>query len=62
MVMMLHRFLEYGEYKGNLYGTSIESVREVLNRGKICVIDIDPNVNTTGTVAEKKKLSQNVVS
>ncbi|XP_053273266.1 MAGUK p55 subfamily member 4 [Pleuronectes platessa] len=38
-----NRFLEYGEYKGNLYGTSIESVRDVLNRGKICVIDIEPN-------------------
>lgn len=38
------RFLEYGEYKGNLYGTSVESVREVLNSGKICVIDIEPNV------------------
>ncbi|TDG96391.1 hypothetical protein EPR50_G00241320 [Perca flavescens] len=38
-----NRFLEYGEYKGNLYGTSIASVREVLNSGKICVIDIEPN-------------------
>uniref|UniRef100_A0A3B4UFC8 MAGUK p55 scaffold protein 4 n=1 Tax=Seriola dumerili TaxID=41447 RepID=A0A3B4UFC8_SERDU len=38
-----NRFLEYGEYKGNLYGTSIESVKEVLNSGKICVIDIEPN-------------------
>nr|XP_020456280.1 MAGUK p55 subfamily member 4 isoform X2 [Monopterus albus] len=38
-----NRFLEYGEHKGNLYGTSIESVREVLNSGKICVIDIEPN-------------------
>ncbi|KAM6958075.1 MAGUK p55 subfamily member 4-like isoform 2-T3 [Tautogolabrus adspersus] len=38
-----NRFLEYGEYKGNLYGTSIESAREVLNSGKICVVDIEPN-------------------
>ncbi|XP_072235615.1 MAGUK p55 subfamily member 4 [Leuresthes tenuis] len=38
-----NRFLEYGEYKGNLYGTSIESARDVLNSGKICVIDIEPN-------------------
>ncbi|XP_069377263.1 MAGUK p55 subfamily member 4-like [Paralichthys olivaceus] len=38
-----NRFLEYGEYKGNLYGTSIESVKEVLNSGKICIIDIEPN-------------------
>uniref|UniRef100_A0A7N8XMD0 Membrane protein, palmitoylated 4b (MAGUK p55 subfamily member 4) n=1 Tax=Mastacembelus armatus TaxID=205130 RepID=A0A7N8XMD0_9TELE len=38
-----NRFLEYGEHKGNLYGTSIESVNDVLNSGKICVIDIEPN-------------------
>ncbi|KAM9835755.1 MAGUK p55 subfamily member 4 [Aulostomus maculatus] len=38
-----NRFLEYGEHKGNHYGTSVESVREVLSNGKICVIDIEPN-------------------
>ncbi|XP_029304957.1 MAGUK p55 subfamily member 4 [Cottoperca gobio] len=38
-----NRFLEYGEYKGSLYGTSVESVRDVLNSGKICVMDIEPN-------------------
>ncbi|XP_015232890.1 PREDICTED: MAGUK p55 subfamily member 4 [Cyprinodon variegatus] len=38
-----NRFLEFGEYKGNLYGTSIDAVKEVLNSGKICVIDIDAN-------------------
>ncbi|XP_036946533.1 MAGUK p55 subfamily member 4 [Acanthopagrus latus] len=42
-MMYNNRFLEYGENKGNLYGTSIESVKEVLNSGKICVIDIEPN-------------------
>uniref|UniRef100_A0A668SDF7 Uncharacterized protein n=1 Tax=Oreochromis aureus TaxID=47969 RepID=A0A668SDF7_OREAU len=42
--MVYHnRFLEYGEHKGNMYGTSIESAKEVLNNGKICVIDIEPN-------------------
>ncbi|KAI4794420.1 hypothetical protein KUCAC02_032073 [Chaenocephalus aceratus] len=29
--------------QGSLYGTSVESVREVLNSGKICVMDIEPN-------------------
>ncbi|XP_068165026.1 MAGUK p55 subfamily member 4 isoform X2 [Antennarius striatus] len=42
-MMYNNRFVEYGEYKGNLYGTSIDSVRDVLNSGKICVIDIQPN-------------------
>ncbi|XP_024866884.1 MAGUK p55 subfamily member 4 isoform X2 [Kryptolebias marmoratus] len=38
-----NRFLEYGEYKGHLYGTSVDAVKEVLNSGKICVVDIEPN-------------------
>ncbi|XP_058469660.1 MAGUK p55 subfamily member 4-like [Solea solea] len=38
-----NRFLQYGEYKGNQYGTSISSVKDVLNSGKICVVDIEPN-------------------
>ncbi|NXR17918.1 MPP4 protein, partial [Cinclus mexicanus] len=37
-----HRMLEYGEYKGYLYGTSIDAVRAVLEAGKICVIDLEP--------------------
>ncbi|XP_065606984.1 MAGUK p55 subfamily member 4 [Cyrtonyx montezumae] len=37
-----HRMLEYGEYKGYLYGTSIDAVRAVLDEGKICVIDLEP--------------------
>ncbi|NWY11238.1 MPP4 protein, partial [Aphelocoma coerulescens] len=37
-----HRMLEYGEYKGYLYGTSIDAVRTVLDAGKICVIDLEP--------------------
>ncbi|XP_044525336.1 MAGUK p55 subfamily member 4 [Gracilinanus agilis] len=37
-----HRMLEYGEYKGNLYGTSVDAVRKVLNEGKVCVMDLEP--------------------
>ncbi|XP_077175273.1 MAGUK p55 subfamily member 4 isoform X2 [Paroedura picta] len=37
-----HRMLEYGEYKGNLYGTSTDAVRAVHDEGKICVIDLEP--------------------
>ncbi|NXL84720.1 MPP4 protein, partial [Alectura lathami] len=37
-----HRMLEYGEYKGYLYGTSVDAVRAVLDEGKICVIDLEP--------------------
>ncbi|XP_034061200.1 MAGUK p55 subfamily member 4 isoform X1 [Gymnodraco acuticeps] len=49
-----NRFLEYGEYKGSLYGTSVESVREVLNSGKICVMDIEPNAIPAVRIHELK--------
>ncbi|XP_042730688.1 MAGUK p55 subfamily member 4 [Lagopus leucura] len=38
-----HRMLEYGEYKGYMYGTSVDAVRTVLDEGKICVIDLEPH-------------------
>ncbi|XP_042116254.1 MAGUK p55 subfamily member 4 [Peromyscus maniculatus bairdii] len=41
-LMYGHRMLEYGEYKGHLYGTSVNAVHAVLDEGKICVIDLEP--------------------
>ncbi|XP_052377787.1 MAGUK p55 subfamily member 4 [Oncorhynchus keta] len=38
-----HRFLEYGEYKGHLYGTSIDAVKDVIDSGRMCVIDTEPH-------------------
>uniref|UniRef100_A0A671KB18 Membrane palmitoylated protein 4 n=1 Tax=Sinocyclocheilus anshuiensis TaxID=1608454 RepID=A0A671KB18_9TELE len=37
-----HRFIEFGELRGHLYGTSVDAVKDVLASGKICVIDIEP--------------------
>ncbi|KAM4836170.1 MAGUK p55 subfamily member 4 [Thomomys bottae] len=37
-----HRMLEYGEYKGHLYGTSVDAVQAVLDKGKICLMDLEP--------------------
>ncbi|XP_016304670.1 MAGUK p55 subfamily member 4 isoform X2 [Sinocyclocheilus anshuiensis] len=36
------RFIEFGELRGHLYGTSVDAVKDVLASGKICVIDIEP--------------------
>lgn len=33
------RFIEYGEYKGNLYGTSSESVSSLVNAGYVCLLN-----------------------
>lgn len=36
------KFIEHGEYKGNLYGTSIEAVRTIVNSGCVCVMNPHP--------------------
>ncbi|XP_075407028.1 MAGUK p55 subfamily member 7 [Tenrec ecaudatus] len=38
-----NKFIEYGEYKNNYYGTSIDSVRSVLARNKVCLLDVQPH-------------------
>lgn len=38
------RFLEHGEYDGNLYGTKIESIHEVVATGRTCILDVNPQV------------------
>lgn len=36
-----NEFLETATFSGNMYGTSIQSVRNVQQHGKVCVLDID---------------------
>ncbi|ESO10057.1 hypothetical protein HELRODRAFT_73143 [Helobdella robusta] len=36
-------FVEAGEYNNHLYGTSIQSIREVAERGKHCLLDVSGN-------------------
>lgn len=36
------RYLEHGEYDGNLYGTKIDSIHEVVDAGRTCILDVNP--------------------
>lgn len=38
------RYLEHGEYDGNLYGTKIDSIHEVAEAGRLCILDVHPQV------------------
>ena len=38
-----HKFIEAGQYNGNLYGTSVSSVKEVAEKGKHCILDVSGN-------------------
>ncbi|XP_035774224.1 MAGUK p55 subfamily member 6-like isoform X2 [Anopheles albimanus] len=37
-----NKFLEFGEHHGNLYGTHLDSIRDVIRQGKMCVLDCSP--------------------
>uniref|UniRef100_A0A4W6E825 MAGUK p55 scaffold protein 3 n=1 Tax=Lates calcarifer TaxID=8187 RepID=A0A4W6E825_LATCA len=39
------KFIEYGEYKDNLYGTSLESIHRILQQNKVCLVDVQPEVS-----------------
>uniref|UniRef100_A0A671TBF9 Disks large homolog 1 n=1 Tax=Sinocyclocheilus anshuiensis TaxID=1608454 RepID=A0A671TBF9_9TELE len=38
-----HKFIEAGQYNNHLYGTSVQSVREVAEKGKHCILDVSGN-------------------
>ena len=40
----MHTYLEYGSYDGDLYGTKLDTIRQIHAEGLIAVIDIEPQV------------------
>ncbi|XP_047465205.1 MAGUK p55 subfamily member 3-like isoform X4 [Mugil cephalus] len=48
------KFIEYGEYKENLYGTSLESIHRTLEQNKLCLVDVQPEALKTLRNAEFK--------
>jgi len=38
-----HLFIEAGQYNENLYGTSVQSVKDVAAQGKHCILDVSAN-------------------
>ncbi|XP_060949808.1 MAGUK p55 subfamily member 7 [Limanda limanda] len=39
-----NKFIEFGEYRGNYYGTSLDSIRSVLSKNKVCLLDVQPHM------------------
>ena len=40
------KFVEHGEYEGHYYGTSLDSIKEVIDVGKVCVVNLHCQVNS----------------
>lgn len=37
-------FIEHAQFSGNHYGTSIQAVRDVAEKGQVCILDIEMEV------------------
>ncbi|KAJ2039199.1 guanylate kinase [Coemansia sp. S16] len=37
----LKKFIEHAEFSGNMYGTTVQAVKDVADSGRICILDID---------------------
>uniref|UniRef100_T1JKI1 MAGUK p55 subfamily member 6 n=1 Tax=Strigamia maritima TaxID=126957 RepID=T1JKI1_STRMM len=37
-----NKYLEFGTYNGYLYGTKLDSIRNVIRSGKMCILDCNP--------------------
>ncbi len=46
--IMSNQFVEYGEQGGHYYGLSINTVRSIINQGKIGIMTIVPRVSNMG--------------
>jgi MAGUK p55 subfamily protein 5 len=40
-----NRFIEHGEFEKNLYGTSRDAIKKVIDNGRICVLNLYPQVS-----------------
>uniref|UniRef100_A0A4W5N594 MAGUK p55 scaffold protein 3 n=1 Tax=Hucho hucho TaxID=62062 RepID=A0A4W5N594_9TELE len=49
-----NKFIEHGEYRENQYGTSIEAIRSVQAKNKMCLVDVQPEALKTLRTSEFK--------
>lgn len=40
-----NQFLEYGEHNGHLYGSKLDTIRDIIRQGKMCILDCSPAVS-----------------
>ena len=43
--IMRHKFIEFGKHQQHLYGIKADSVVDVIESGKMCIMDVHPQVH-----------------
>jgi len=40
-----NRFVEYGQFDGQYYGTRFDTIQQCIREAKMCILDISPQVS-----------------
>lgn len=56
------RYLEHGEYDGNLYGIKIDAIHEVVEAGRVCILDANPEVEARTSYCSVMVVEGNIIS
>lgn len=56
------KFVEHGEYDGHYYGTSLDSIKEVIDSGKVCVVNLHCQVNNMATCSMTRNIEKKSIS
>ena len=50
-----HKFIEFGKHQNHYYGIKVESVLDVINSGKMCILDVHPQVHWRERERERER-------
>lgn len=43
-----NKYIDYGEFQGELYGIKFSTVRAIIKTGRVCVMSVSPAVSVPG--------------
>ena len=50
--IVAHKFIEFGKHQQSLYGVKADSILDVVNSGRMCILDVHPQVCWRGIGGE----------
>ena len=54
-------YIEYGEYGDHLYGTRLKSIQDILAKGKMCILDVNPWLRILNLLKVSFKISFSII-
>lgn len=49
-----HGFIEHAQFGSNLYGTSVQAVKDISEKGQTCILDIEMEVCAMPIVLQER--------